>query len=81
MADKIDRTLPPVDGPFTVVWLGIDDAPGAEWQRYEQIVMTEAEAVRLWKDAVLYANTQPVSIRPEPRWNRYTYDGRTPLTR
>jgi hypothetical protein len=33
MADKIDMSSPPVDGPFTVVWLGIDDAPGAAWPR------------------------------------------------
>jgi hypothetical protein len=81
MADKIDMSSPPVDGPFTVVWLGIDDAPGAEWQRHERAVDTEREAVHLWKHAAMYANTRPVSIAPEPRWNRYTYDGRTPLTR
>ena len=68
-------------GPFTVVWLGIDDAPGAEWQRYEREIPTEGEAVSLWETATLYANTQPVSISPEPDWTQYTYDGHTPLNR
>lgn len=68
-------------GPFTVVWLGIDDAPGAEWQRYEHTVATEGQAVSLWQAACLYANTKPVSITPEPDWTRYTYDGYTPLNR
>jgi hypothetical protein len=71
----------PVPGPFTVVWLGIEDAPGAEWQWYEKEVATEREAVHLWNTATLYANTRPVSIEPEPHWARYTYDGKTPLTR
>lgn len=69
------------DGPFTVVWLGIDDLPGAEWERYERTVPSEGEAVSLWQSATLYANTRPLSIEPEPDWSRYTYDGRTPITR
>lgn len=75
------KTGGPATGPFLVVWLGIDDAPGAEWQRYERRVPTEDRAVRLWQSCALYANTRPVSISPEPDWSRYTYDGRTPLTR
>ena len=35
----------------------------------------------MWEAATLYANTQPVSISPEPDWTRYTYDGHTPLNR
>jgi hypothetical protein len=37
--------------------------------------------VALWQSATLYANTRPLSIEPEPDWSRYTYDGRTPVTR
>lgn len=72
---------PPVPGPFTVVWQGIDDAPGAEWQEYQRTVDTEREAVDLWTAARMYENTRPVSIAPEPHWARYSYDGHTPLTR
>ena len=61
--------------------LGADDAPGAEWERYERSLPTEELAVRLWENATLYANTKPVSISPEPDWTRYTYDGYTPLNR
>jgi hypothetical protein len=66
---------------FHVVWEGIDDAPGATWQQYERNVATEREAVSLWQTAHLYENTRPVSIDPEPDWSRYSYDGRTPLTK
>lgn len=81
MADQIDRTSPPVEGPFLVVWRIRDIAPGSEWRERSKEVITEREAVGLWKRAAMYENTEPVSITPEPRWNRYTYDGRTPLTR
>lgn len=72
---------PPVEGPFTVVRDGIDARPGAEWQRHEHVVDTEHEAVHLWMAAYLYENLRAVSITPEPHWARYSYDGRTPLTR
>lgn len=72
---------PPVQGPFTVVWVSIDPIPGAEWEEHTAEVATEEEAVSLWQAAVLYANMRPVSIMPEPRWNRYTYDGHSPVTR
>lgn len=81
MPSEIDRTSPPVDGPFIMVWLGIDATPGAQWTRYDDVLMTEAEAVRAWQNACLYDNMRPVSISPEPRWNRYTFDWRTPVTR
>lgn len=74
MINKPDTGTPSA-GPFTVVWLGIDAAPGAEWQRYERTVPTEALAVRLWRNCVMYANTHPVSISPEPEWTRHTYNG------
>lgn len=81
MTDKIAYGAPPVAGPFTVVWDGIDAKPGAGWQRHEAVVETEHEAVGLWKSTYLYENLRGVSITPEPHWARYSYDGRTPLTR
>lgn len=80
---SIDHDSPPVEGPFTVVWDGMDHLapPGTPWERRTQEVATEQEAVNLWQTAVLYANMRPVDISPEPRWNQYTYDGHTPLKR
>lgn len=69
--------------PFTVVWEACNadeySNPDAEWKRYEQVFNQERDAVHQWVTAKRYANTRPVSITPEPDWERYTYDGRTPL--
>lgn len=69
------------DGPFTVVWEGIDVAPDATWERHERTVDHEYQAVSLWQTAKLYENTRPISITPEPDWSRYTYGGQSTVTR
>jgi hypothetical protein len=82
VTDQIAYEVPPVEGPFTVVWEFTNpDIRNDGWHPHTRIVATESEAVNLWKNAQLYENTRPVSISPEPRWDRHSYDGRTPLTR
>lgn len=74
-----------VEGPFTVVteWALADeyDQPGARWYPHTREYDTERDAVRAWENARRFENIRPISITPEPNWSRYSYDGRTPLTK
>lgn len=76
---------PEVEGPFTVVteWaLAAEYAePGAKWYRHTREYATEWDAVGAWENAKRFENTRPISITPEPNWSRYSYDGRTSITK
>ncbi len=80
MPDKIAYGAQPVAGPFTVVTEYSNDG-GTTWQQSVQTADQEDVAVSYWETAKRYVNTRPVSITPEPNWARYSYDGRTPLTK
>jgi len=40
-------------------------------QEYTKQDLSELEAVRLWSSCKLYANLEPVSVSPEPDWQKY----------
>jgi hypothetical protein len=73
------------DGPFTIVSESVDtddwNNPNAIWERSTRTYATEKEAVHVWGCLRRYANTRPISITPDPDWSRYSYDGRTPVTK
>jgi hypothetical protein len=72
-------------GPFIIVseWAPADEynKPGGTWHRQERTYERELDAVRAWSSARRYENTRPISITPEPDWSRYSFDGKTPVTK